>query len=359
MQCPHCKEEIKPRGPDCPKCRKRLFGSGGTLDVQGGTPATVDADDSIPATPSQRSAPKAAEPDVDVELVVDRVEDISVDDGGAVDLDAAFDTAVAETGVAAAASGTEAAAVAGTPGYAAVDLDADAQAEETGEARRGELQESLATEDQIRERRDADFRETATESAYDESLMGGLYIGALVGGLIGYLLCSGQDKLWLSIVGAIGGAILAACIGLGIGLALGKGTAAGLQTAKGQSAMMGIGLVIAAGPLVGVLIFVALWGFGNHLFFAVCTYAVMAFAFFAYVWQDATRRQGDSAVGWGLLVGALPPLLGLYFSRRPHGEIRQCGGVQCEQWHLATLPRCPHCGYEHQAGRTDREVDLG
>jgi len=296
-----------------------------------------------------------------VSLAVDVVADLgdTGDDVG-LDLDAELGVgAVLGSSGATAAAEVEPAAAAEGTGWTSVDLDAEdvVEAQEAQErARAAELQESMVTEDRIRSRRETAFVEESAESLYDESLMGGLYIGGLVGALAGYFQAKGSGgSLW---GGPIVGAVIGALIGLAIGVAVGRGGAAGVRTHRGQAFLIGVGIVLLAGPIIAVLVALMAWGFGKHPLWAALSYLVLAFAFFALTWQDAKRRQADSPLTWGLIVAALPPLLGLYYSRRPHGELVQCGSPQCGEWHLSTHTKCPHCGYARRAGVIEKHVEL-
>jgi len=370
MRSPHCGKDVKPKGPNCPACGQRIFGSGGALDSAPATPTPAPTASTTPAAPlaaappPKPAAPSAAGDDSGVSLAVDVVADLGdTGDDISLDLDAELDEGAAfaspEMKAAAPAESVEPAAAAEGTGWTSVDLDAEdaVEAQEERErARAAELQESMVTEDRIRSRRETAFVEESAESLYDESLMGGLYIGGLVGALAGYFQAKGSGgSIW---VGPIVGAVLGALVGLAIGVAVGRGGAAGVRTNRGQAFLIGLGIVLLAGPVIAVLVALMAWGFGKHPMWAALSYLVLAFAFFALTWQDARRRQAEGPLTWGLVVAALPPLLGLYYSRRPHGELVQCGSPQCGEWHLAAQGKCPFCGYVHRAGVIERHVEL-
>jgi len=379
MKCPHCSQEIKPKGPDCPKCGQRIFGSGGALDQNGGTTARPSASPpgpvpASPPTPTSDAAgdldgvdldmgarpsvgrsprPASPQPAAVAGLAVDKVKDLSVDDTDS-DAEDAFAEAVQAVGREEEEAGRAAGSAAPDLGYSQVDLDAGLEVADHS-ARAAQMRESLETDGSITLRREVSAREQAAAELYDESLMGGMYLGAMIGGTLGFLKARGEPGVWSW---TIGGALLLGLVGLGVGMAAGKGASAGARTRRGQAVLMGIGVALVAAPAIGVLAWAVGWGYSNQLFWTACTHFVVAFSFGALTFQDAQLRRADGSAVWGVVVGLVPPLYGLYASRRPHGVLVACGSTSCGKKHLSSLPRCPHCGYVRTAGVRERIVEL-
>ncbi len=247
-----------------------------------------------------------------------------------------------------------------------VDLDR-VSAEAQGQAAEGRdltgREDMLAASDtEVRERLRAEMVSGMADSAYDESVMGGVYVGAVVGALLGLGIFRFQfgDRLWVVLGVAVGLAIVGGLIGYGLGMAVGAGTRAAVRSEKtGQQLLMALGILLFAAPVATVLVVVARWGFMNHLWCTVATWALIAVALFVWAFQDAGYRGMGSGAGggWGIGCAVFPPLAALYAGRRPKGQLAAC--PRCNKRFLAVLERCPHCGYRRRAGAPSKEeLDL-
>ncbi len=246
-----------------------------------------------------------------------------------------------------------------------VDLDrVEASAEQRAEGRElSDREDSLAaTDEEVRARhKDAMVAEMAS-SAYDESVMGGVYVGAVIGAIIGLAIFRFDlaHKLGPALGASIGLALIGGLIGYGLGALVGAGASAAVRSERtGQKVMISLGILLLVAPLSTVLIVVLKWGFQHYLFITAGALLLLAFYLFVWAFQDANYRSMGSgpAVTWGLLCAVFPPAVGMYMGRRPKGEMTECS--RCNKKHLAALVRCPHCGYIRKAGtRSQEDLDL-
>jgi hypothetical protein len=79
----------------------------------------------------------------------------------------------------------------------------------------------------------------------------------------------------------------------------------------------------------------------------------LAVHIFVIVWtfKDATARGDQNAIVWPIL-GFFFPLLGLivYLVVRPKGNLTPC--ASCHKGRLETLTKCPHCGADTAASKS-------
>ncbi len=244
-------------------------------------------------------------------------------------------------------------------------LDADLDRIEHQGAGAGALRDRedmlAATDAEVRARHQQALTKELAESAYDESVMGGVYVGAFAGALIGLLIYrfdfSGRA---LTVTGASAGlAILGALIGYGIGGLLGRGARAAVSSQRASSVMLSLGIVLLGGPVIALAVALIVGLFKMSIPIGVGAVLLIAFGSFVYVYQDASYRGmgSNTAVGWGLLCAVCPPLIGIHAARRPKGEMVDC--ANCDKKMLAHLQACPHCGYQPKAGQVGpEELDL-
>lgn len=241
-----------------------------------------------------------------------------------------------------------------------MDVDLDRLGDTGGAARaRTDAEDMFAASDaEVRQRLQERMVAEVAEATYDESVLGGLSIGAFVGAVLGLSLFK-FAVTGKSILATIGLALLGAAVGFGIGLAVGAGARAAVRSRRAAPVLVSLGILLIAAPVIALVVVLARWGFANHPIFAIATYALASFAAFVYVFQDAGYRgMGSSAaVVWSIVSGLCWPVIGLYMSRRPRGEMVGC--PNCDRKHLAYLRACPHCGYVRKAGLPSREdLDL-
>jgi hypothetical protein len=241
------------------------------------------------------------------------------------------------------------------------DLDSLEAHSETDTARRAREDMFAATNEEVQARHRAAMDSELAQSAYDESVMGGVYIGAFLGALAGLLIYrfDFSERAVLVAGVSVGLALLGALAGYGIGSLMGRGARAAVTSAQGSSVMLSLGIVLLAAPVITLAVALLVALFKMNLLIGIGAVVLIAFGSFVYVYQDASYRgMGSSdAVTWGLLCGACPPLIGMHTARRPKGEMVECSS--CEKKMLAHLPECPHCGYVPKAGQTgEEELDL-
>jgi hypothetical protein len=244
-------------------------------------------------------------------------------------------------------------------------LDADLDRIEGHAAREGAMRgrEDMfaATDADVRARQEAAATRELAESAYDESVMGGVYVGAFAGALIGLLLYkfdfAGRAMTVAAV--AVGLALVGALCGYGLGSLIGRGARAAVSSHRGSSVMLSLGIVLLAAPLITLAVALIVGLFKMQIFIGIGAVLLIAFGSFVYVYQDASYRGMGSgaAVSWGLLCAVCPPLMGMHAARRPKGEMVDCSS--CDKKMLAHLPACPHCGYRPKAGQMgEEELDL-
>lgn len=243
-------------------------------------------------------------------------------------------------------------------------LDADLDRIEHQSAGAGALRDRedmlAATDAEVRARHQQALTKELAESAYDESVMGGVYVGAFAGALIGLLIYrfdfSGRA---LTVAGASAGlAILGALIGYGVGGLLGRGARAAVSSQRASSVMLS--RYRSAGGASDRS------GCGSH----------------RRPVQDERSYRGRRGTPHRLrqlrvcLPGRLVPRDGVKHGRRvgpalcgvpaadwhpcgapPQGEMVDC--ANCDKKMLAHLQACPHCGYQPKAGQVGpEELDL-
>jgi hypothetical protein len=241
----------------------------------------------------------------------------------------------------------------------AVDLDAVEAASAVGgpTGLTGAADMLSASDASVRARLELAVQAEEAQSAYDESLMGGLYVGAFVGAIAGLAMLGFNfgDKLPATVGAALGLALVGGLVGYAIGMAVGAGTRAAVRGERGSQVLLGFGILILAAPIAVAMVALAHWGFTEHLWFAVGAWALVAFYAFVYVYQDSCYRGMGSVNGvvWGLVSAAVPFLVALHTARRPKGHMLDC--PSCGKKLLAQLARCPHCGYLRRAGMPSKE----
>jgi hypothetical protein len=283
----------------------------------------------------------------------DEAKDISAGDG--MSLEEAVRRAEAEG-----LSRRDAGVAEGHPELTDVDLDRVATAEEAGVSGREDM--LAATDEQVRARVGDRMVEEMATSAYDESVMGGVYVGAVIGAVVGLALLHFDlaHKLGAALGASVGLAVVGGLVGYGVGMLVGAGARAAVSSQRaGHRVMVSLGILLLAAPVATILAVVVKWGFAYYPLIAAGALLVLAFYLFVFTFQDAGYRgmESGSAVGWGLLSAVFPPALGLYMGRRPKGELTSCS--RCDKKHLALLARCPHCGYVRRAGtKSQQDLDL-
>jgi len=279
---------------------------------------------------------------------------------------------VADLGAEGAVSFEDAVAQAGVEGLRRADAAADEESPLLGaDLDRVEAQSAQATgrlvgrEDMlaastadVRARYERSMVDEMAQTAYDESVMGGVYIGAFAGALIGlgvFKFSFGTHALATAGT-AIGLALVGGLIGYAIGIALGAGTRAAVSSERGSSALIAFGILLLAAPVATGLVAFAVSFAKWNLLLALGAWALVALGAFVYVFQDASYRGmgPTAAVGGGLLSAVCPVLIALHTARRPKGEMTECS--RCAKKHLARLVACPHCGYERRAGTPSKET---
>jgi hypothetical protein len=284
-----------------------------------------------------------------------------LDAGGDLSLDDAI-VQTAAAGLARADAGVGAGAESPLMG---VDLDhvaASAEQQAAGRALTDREDALSATDAEVRARvKDAMVSDMAT-STYDEAVMGGVYVGAVIGAIIGLAIFHFDlgHKLGAALGASVGLALVGGLVGYGLGTLVGAGASAAVRSERtGQKVLMSLGILLFAAPLSTVLIVALKWGFQNYALITAGALFVLALYLFVWTFQDASYRcmGSGSAISWGLLSAVFPPAIGVYIGRRPKGEITECS--RCEKKHVATLMRCPHCGYVRRAGtKSQEDLDL-
>jgi len=279
---------------------------------------------------------------------------------------------VADLGAEAGVSFEDAVAQIGVEGVSRADAVADEESPLLGadldrvEAQSAQATGRLAGREDMLAASSADVRaryeramvDDMAQSAYDESVMGGVYIGAFAGALIGLAVFkfSFGTHVLATAGTAIGLALVGGLIGYAIGIALGAGTKAAVSSERGSSALIAFGILLLAAPVATGLVAFAVSFAKWNLLLALGAWALIALGAFVYVFQDASYRgMGPAAaVGGGLLSAVCPVLIALHTARRPKGEMTECS--HCERKHLARLTSCPHCGYQRRAGTPSKET---
>ncbi len=323
MKCPHCGAEIERiTGPNCPKCKEPIFGREAKREepeeaIPGVKVKDLDQAEKLSTRASDAAAQELEQvlkPAAPAEEAEEEEEEVQVSDFGRVDLDAVE------------AGETEAAIKA---------------AEEAGRID----PTVFLTQEQIEQRHRAQLLEQAAIEAHVATIAWGAYIGAAIGAAVGYFAGEWAHKLVQTGVGALVGAI----VGYLVGQALSWRVEEATRRERGARAIIVISTIFIVAAAFTPLVWAFIWGVKNYLLWTVAVYLVVGFAFFTWVYQDATYRQAEHSLRWGLIAWIFPPATAAYLVRRPQGELVVCGNPKCEKKYLARLDRCPHCGFRSEA----------